>query len=314
MGQMRENFSKASVRALRDRAGNRCSRPTCLCFTVGADISTTDGVTLIGVAAHIHAASPGGPRYNSRQSAAERSSIKNAIWLCENCASLIDKNGGRNFSASTISGWKAEAERNTSDLVLFQKSQTRPDWLSRMHYAQFINVPRLSTMLNLGAELASLNNKMINGFRGLGMETGRIAAYVEGAIARSSIQAIDIDDILPVSDEFIGQIVSFNKNCFTKNGVDAGSVVSPKLLAKFDARKSPHFYIKSGSSKIIFPYDPAWVTTNTAYCDFTSGRVRFAGLGVVKRIDYSENQIFVSPLLVAFPRNDFMDAFYGKRF
>jgi hypothetical protein len=152
------------------------------------------------------------------------------------------------------------------------------------------------------------------GFVVLGWRQGGLLHTLRRQLQRSSIQAIDIDDILPVSDEFVGQIVSFNKNCFTKNGVDAGSVVSPKLLAKFDARKSPHFYIKSGSSKIIFPYDPAWVTTNTAYCDFTSGRVRFAGLGVVKRIDYSENQIFVSPLLVAFPRNDFMDAFYGKKF
>lgn len=39
----------------------------------------------LGSASHIAAAAPRGPRYNAKQSAANRKSIDNAIWLCQFC-------------------------------------------------------------------------------------------------------------------------------------------------------------------------------------------------------------------------------------
>jgi hypothetical protein len=97
----------------------------------------------------------------------------------------------------------------------------------------------------------------------------------------------------------------------TRNGVDAGKTTNPTLLAKFDPKKSPHFYIKSATTKFVFPYDPIWVTTSTAYCDFRGGHRRFAGLGLVKSVRDDLTEAIVSPLIVAFPRNEFMQAFYG---
>jgi hypothetical protein len=107
------------------------------------------------------------------------------------------------------------------------------------------------------------------------------------------------------------QIISFEHRCYTRNGVDAGKTVSPALLAKFDQKKSPHSYIKSATTKFIFPYDTIWVTTSTAYCDFRAGHRQFAGLGLVKSVRDDSTEAIVSPLIVAFPRNEFMQAFYG---
>ncbi|GJE60561.1 hypothetical protein [Methylobacterium trifolii] len=309
----RDNFSKAAIQALRDRAGNLCSQPSCQSPTIGADQSTTDGVTLIGVAAHIKAASPGGPRYDPHQSQAERGSVKNGIWLCSNCATLVDKSGGANFSVTTLNQWKFDAEKNSSDQLLFRNSRIRPDWLHRIHYAQYINVPRLSTILNIADSMKNLGLDSTKGFRGLGMQIAPVSGHLEASIATSSIKAIPIHDLMPPSDEIIGETISFDQRCYTKNGVDAGTTVAPSLLANFDPNKSPHFYFKISKIKIIFPYDPAWVTTSTAYCDFRSGSASFAGLGVVKRIDIKENQVFVSPVIVALPRNEFMQSWYGSR-
>jgi len=63
----------------------------------------------VGVAAHITAASPGGPRFDPNLSDKERASATNGIWLCQNCAKLVDSDVAR-FSALVLRGWKLGAE------------------------------------------------------------------------------------------------------------------------------------------------------------------------------------------------------------
>ncbi|MCE8053847.1 hypothetical protein HOP61_21365 [Halomonas daqingensis] len=66
-------------------------------------------ISSIGVAAHIHAASLGGPRYDPAMTPAERSSISNAIWLCGNCSIFIDRDEAR-YPATLLREWKRVAE------------------------------------------------------------------------------------------------------------------------------------------------------------------------------------------------------------
>jgi hypothetical protein len=310
---MRDAFSQAVIRDVRDRVGNLCSQPNCRKPTVGADQSSNDKVKVIGVAAHIRAASPGGARYDKTQTPLERASIDNAIWLCSNCASLIDKNSGRDFPEDKLHQWKQEAEASSARALLFSGSLSRPDWLDRIHYAQFINVPRLGAMLSAGDLFQQTGLDAARGFRGEGSRIATISASLENALRRASIEALPLDEVMPPSEELAGQLISFEHRCYTKNGVDAGEVVNPKLLSTFSPTRSPHFYIKLDKTKVIFPYDPAWVTTSTAYGDFRGGTRRFAGLGLVKFVSEDQTEVRVSPLVVAFPRNAFMQAFYGKK-
>lgn len=308
--QSRDDFSLAVKRDLRDRAGGLCSQPQCRASTVGADASTTDGVSVVGIAAHIRAAAPGGPRYDSSQTAADRASIKNAIWLCPRCAALIDKNNGRNFSVARLLEWKVSAEKKSATALLFSGSLSRPDWFDRIHYLQFINIPRLATMLGNPNLVADLQLDPRVGFREQGMRLAPIMGWLERALSNASIEALPLEQVLPPSEDLIGQIISFEGRCYTKNGVDAGQTVEPKLLANFDPKRSPHFYMKAGLTRVIFPYDPLWITTSTAYCDFRNGATRFAGLGLVKGVNDAATEMFVSPLVVAFPKNQFMQMFY----
>jgi hypothetical protein len=81
------------------------------------------------VAAHITAASIGGPRYDSDLLPEERSSTSNGIWLCQNCAKLIDNDISR-FSVGVLSQWKTEAEFDTKNRLgktaIFSNSNNRP--------------------------------------------------------------------------------------------------------------------------------------------------------------------------------------------
>ena len=87
----RDDFSPQTKRASALRACYLCSFPDCKQLTVGPSDESPSAVTTIGVAAHIRAAAPGGRRYDPAMSPDERSDIANAIWLCANHATLIDR-------------------------------------------------------------------------------------------------------------------------------------------------------------------------------------------------------------------------------
>jgi len=77
-------------------------------LTSGPQIDASKSIN-IGVAAHITAAAPGGPRYDARLSPSERKSIQNGIWLCQSCAKLIDSDPER-YTLSLLEEWKQKAE------------------------------------------------------------------------------------------------------------------------------------------------------------------------------------------------------------
>ena len=106
---MRDEFSKEVLDVLAKRVGHRCSNPGCDKQTTGPRTEPDKSVS-IGVGAHIAAASPGGPRYDESQSSRERGSAENGIWLCQNCAKLIDNDACR-YSVKLLQEWKQRAEQ-----------------------------------------------------------------------------------------------------------------------------------------------------------------------------------------------------------
>ncbi|SIN88580.1 hypothetical protein SAMN05443247_00459 [Bradyrhizobium erythrophlei] len=115
---MRDDFTKRTVTEIAKGVGYRCSNPECRRPTVGAN-AEQDGTIIIGVAAHICAASPGGPRYNAAQTPEARRSKENGLWLCQNCGRLVDADP-KQFTVEQLTGWKREAQtRAFRDLVAF---------------------------------------------------------------------------------------------------------------------------------------------------------------------------------------------------
>jgi hypothetical protein len=104
----RDDFPESVKRAIALRVNNRCSNIACGASTCGPQ-SEPGKILNIGVAAHITAASPGGPRYDSNLSADDRTSAANGIWLCQNCAKLVD-NDPQRFPTPTLLCWKNSAE------------------------------------------------------------------------------------------------------------------------------------------------------------------------------------------------------------
>lgn len=106
----RDDFSPSVKNSLKMRAAFICSNPDCKKLTIAPTENDETKVNYIAKAAHITAASEGGPRYDSSLTPDERSSISNAIFLCSNCADLIDKNDGFDYPTSMIKKWKVDHE------------------------------------------------------------------------------------------------------------------------------------------------------------------------------------------------------------
>jgi hypothetical protein len=105
---VRDDFPASVKDELAKRVGYLCSNPACRQPTSGPQ-SSSSGTVNIGVASHITAASPGGPRHDSGLSSGERTSAENGIWLCQTCAKLIDSDQPR-YSVDKLEEWKADAE------------------------------------------------------------------------------------------------------------------------------------------------------------------------------------------------------------
>lgn len=110
MVKARDDFSKPFVDALAKRVAFICSNPDCRALTVAPSDEDEAKFLYVGKAAHICAASEGGPRYDPTMTPDERKSASNGIFLCSNCADMIDKNDGVDFPVDRLREWKNSHE------------------------------------------------------------------------------------------------------------------------------------------------------------------------------------------------------------
>lgn len=105
---IRDNFARKVVDALKQRVAGICSNPTCGVQTLAPGTDPL-AISNIGQAAHIHAAAPGGPRYDPSMTPEERRAITNGIWLCATCATLIDRDP-ESYPPGRLRQWRQDAE------------------------------------------------------------------------------------------------------------------------------------------------------------------------------------------------------------
>lgn len=129
----RDDFSAATKRTLAIRAAHFCSNPHCLKLTAGPHSDETKSLTT-GHAAHIHAASSNGPRYDKNQTPIQRKAISNGLWLCRECGDIVDKDDAPH-SPSLLRQWKTDHEAMVAEvrtkgyaksLVLLQTRHIEP--------------------------------------------------------------------------------------------------------------------------------------------------------------------------------------------
>ena len=153
MPDRRDDFSIKTKELLAKRVGFRCSNPSCRQLTSGPHNNTLRSVN-VGVAAHISAASSGGPRFNPTLSSKQRKAVSNGLWLCQKCAKLID-NDTETYTAVLLIDWKSTAEKlakdeiegtHSNDLVTDKFADRRLEALERLFH-KIRNVTELAMSL-----------------------------------------------------------------------------------------------------------------------------------------------------------------------
>lgn len=107
----RDEFSTITITKLAKRAAYHCSN--CQISTLSASESDDEELSHTGVAAHIIAASPNGPRADANVSIIEKISIRNGIYCCQICAKLIDANRGTDYPPERLQQIKNDHEKLT---------------------------------------------------------------------------------------------------------------------------------------------------------------------------------------------------------
>lgn len=93
----------ATLKRLYAFSGNRCAFPGCTLPIV------EDSGIVTGIVCHIKGRSPGGPRYDSTQTSAERHGYENLVLMCARHSKLIDSSPGT-YPAETLWSMKSAHE------------------------------------------------------------------------------------------------------------------------------------------------------------------------------------------------------------
>ena len=165
----RDDFTEKTRRQIAMRAGWLCSYPSCRRPTVGATSGGTDVVD-VGVAAHIHAAAPRGPRPDPGMTREERRAPANGIWLCQVHAKALDSNDPE-FTVENLRSWKREAQRYSFHRVMG-------------HWAEASKIAKRPAEEELATRLRSAAAADLESFR-------RAERWISTAIART----LDVDDL-----------------------------------------------------------------------------------------------------------------------
>lgn len=137
---MRDDFSKRTIDLLAKRAGYLCSNPECNLPTVGAAASPDKSI-IVGEAAHITAAAPGGPRYDPSLTAEQRRHHSNGIWLCEIHGKAVDADPNH-FTVEMLRKWKQQAEQKSfrAIVALSALRDTEPTTIAHARSAEEENL------------------------------------------------------------------------------------------------------------------------------------------------------------------------------
>ena len=302
----RHDFTASTRTTIAERSGYKCASPTCLAVTVGPAKRDAESSTRVGMAAHINAASPNGPRYLSTQTESERRSAENGLWACETCGKQIDSDES-GHTTEELKEWKATAERKAqaefglaNSAVLFS--------LRYQDQTTYINLPRFQMMASdKGYRLSGLpapNTALLSS----DVYLGSIIVALESVLKEMKLEAIPVTNVKTQDqcDAVVGRLISFEGRFRSRNAPRVRNGSAPVYHPTGNLEEDHHIYKKFGEIELVLPLDSFWYASQSAVGLFrTQGYVSVRGIARVHRT--SAAQIVASPVWMTLPGHPLYD-------
>lgn len=257
----------------------------------------------IAQAAHILGENEGSARFDPSVPLPDRNKIENLILMCPSHHDLIDVEE-RAWPVERLRALKIEHERDMYQLLLAGRS-----WRQKFIMVNYVNVPRICGMPGGGLLYRACRDAGLVGdmtFRDLTFQIGHVEAAARRLLAMWDARATPLDEVeLNAPSDVVGTIVSFDTAAYTKNGPK----MSDLTPLTGDLSHDPHIWFKSSGKKVAIRYDPVWVTTSTAFGNFSQGRGRFAGIGIIVSAD--EDSVVISAVALGLPMHPDVEAIYA---
>lgn len=259
------------------------------------------GIKLLGEAAHIHGENPGSARFVEDIPLPDRNKIENLILMCPSHHAEIDADE-ITWTAERLINLKATQEERAYMLYMSGK-----EWRQKFIIVDYLNLPRLLGMPGgLLLEKACVDAGLKAGmtFRdvvGLGM--GAIERSARALFKQWDARLVALAD-LNLAHEGEGQLVWFDATAYTRNGPMPGT----SQTVTGDLAHDPHIWFMQGTTRVSVRYDPAWVTTSTAYSNLRAGTSRFAGFGLIT--ERTSDGIVISAWALGKPMAPGVEGFY----
>lgn len=194
-------------------------------------------------------------------------------------------------------------EKTTENFKITPQREIGNPWGINISSITYLNVPRITMEMASQGSLPDIPNTQLDmqkGFIGSGFELAYVLRAFKDFFKNSHPRALDLSDPKTLKTDNIGAMVTFNNTFRTKNVPYPDKVEEGKFKFKGNFEKDPHIYCKIDGKKVYLPIDPIWITTSTAFVDFSSGIKRFAGLGLLK--DIRAREAVISPFVIGQPK------------
>ena len=279
----------------------QCAARCCICKKdlIKENERNSRKLTLVGEIAHIVGSKNDSPRGESDLTQQERDDVDNLMLLCQEHHKEID-------DADNIEDYSVQYLKNIKEnhiKWIAQKFLQEKPWRLRFSIFFYLNIPRLAEQAaRLGQEL-NLNSFDLNrSLHSLSYELNYVMLSFKNTLTRLEISSIPIEEII-LHEGLEGRLISFEQKRFRTKNINFDMRNETDLMnVKFtgDWNRDPHIYTNLNNFKVIFPINPRWITTTTAFVHFrpSGGHNSFSGLGIVTSVDYVNSIITVTPFAI----------------
>ena len=253
----------------------------------------------VGVAGHITAASPKGPRYNSKLASRQRIAIKNGIWLCENCGKAVDADESAHTVTQLLT-WKRRAEHLARNRLGVPKANSHfrllPD-----DQTMYINVQRFQELAK--REHIQINTAPLKPNTPLLCIEGSLLEYImenERGLKSLYPEALWFDRLTTKSDlrNSSGQLISFVGGFRSKNAPRLRNGAVPIVHPIGDIKKDHFIYKDYRLIRLALPLDSLWYASHSAVAFLRrSSPIGIRGLARVHHV--GDKVILASPVWIA---------------